>query len=619
MELVRQPAILFLDEPTSGLSSRDSENVIDLLKELSLKGKLIFVVIHQPSSDIYKMFDKMLIMDTGGYPAYYGNPVEAVTYFKKATHQVDSNRGQCEVCGNVTPEQIFNIMEAKVVDEYGQPTFKRKITPAQWYEMYSQIPRSPKVEEVKEIPPRSLHIPSRIFQTFIFATRDFLAKLSNRQYLLINLLEAPLLAVLLAFVIRYRSAPDGSEYLFRYNENFPAFMLMAIIVALFMGLTVSAEEIIRDRKILKRESFLNLSWSSYLFSKLGILFLLSAVQTLTFIIIGNWILEIHGMTWAFWLMLFTVSCFANVLGLNISSAFNSAVTVYVLIPLLLIPQMILSGLLFDFDKLNHLLSTKGKVPLVADLMTSRWAYEAMAVHQFKNNEFEKTYFDYERGEAIADYKAAYLADELKTRNQYLLDLLEKPSDSAKAKLNKQILFTELRYEPYREGIETIDLKAALTENSYTKIIGEQIDDYLTKYKNHYQQEYNHYADIIEKRMAFDEKEGIDVQHEKNKYFNESLADLVRNVSAKERISEYQGALIQNINPVFQHPNPHHRFDYRAPFFISEKNLAGWQVNTYLFNLLVIWTMTALFFVALYFEWLRKFVGLFGKFNLTLKK
>jgi ABC-type multidrug transport system ATPase subunit len=619
LELVRQPAILFLDEPTSGLSSRDSENVIDLLKELSLKGKLIFVVIHQPSSDIYKMFDKMLIMDTGGYPAYYGNPVEAVTYFKKATHQVDSNRGQCEVCGNVTPEQIFNIMEAKVVDEYGQPTFKRKITPPQWYEMYSQIPRSPKVEEVKEIPPRSLHIPSRIFQTFIFATRDFLAKLSNRQYLLINLLEAPLLAVLLAFVIRYRSAPDGSEYLFRYNENFPAFMLMSIIVALFMGLTVSAEEIIRDRKILKRESFLNLSWSSYLFSKLGILFLLSAVQTLTFIIIGNWILEIHGMTWAFWLMLFTVSCFANVLGLNISSAFNSAVTVYVLIPLLLIPQMILSGLLFDFDKLNHLLSTKGKVPVVADLMTSRWAYEAMAVHQFKNNEFEKTYFDYERGEAIADYKAAYLADELKTRNQYLLDFLENPTDTTRVKLNAKILITELRYEPFREGIENIDLKAALTENGYTKIIGEQIDEYLTKYKKHYQQEYNHFADLIEKRMAFDEKEGIDVQHEKNKYFNESLADLVRNVSAKERISEYQGALIQNINPVFQHPNPHHRFDYRAPFFISEKNLAGWQINTYSFNLLVIWTMTALFFVALYFEWLRKFVRLFGKLNLTLKK
>lgn len=618
LELVRQPAILFLDEPTSGLSSRDSENVVDLLKELSLKGKLIFVVIHQPSSDIYKMFDKMLIMDTGGYPAFYGNPVEAITYFKKATHQVDSNRGQCEVCGNVNPEQIFNIIEAKVVDEYGQPTFKRKITPAQWYEMYVQIPRPAKVEEVREIPPRSLHIPSRIKQTIIFATRDFLAKLSNRQYLLINLLEAPVLALLLAFVIRYRSAPDGSEYLFRYNENFPAFMLMAIIVALFMGLTVSAEEIIRDRKILKRESFLNLSWSSYLQSKLGILFLLSAVQTLTFIVIGNLILEIHGMTWAFWLILFTTSCFANVLGLNISSAFNSAVTVYVLIPLLLIPQMILSGLLFDFDKLNHMLSTKGKVPLVADLMTSRWAYEAMAVYQFKNNEFEQPYFEYERAEATADYKAAYLADELRTRNQYLLDFIDQPTDTTKANLNKRILLTELRYEPYREGIESLDLKTLFTAG-YTKAAGQQLDAYFEKYKKHYQRQYNHYADSIEKKMAFYEKQGYNVQQDKNKYFNESLSDLVRNVSAKERIIEYKGTLVQNINPIFQNPNPHHRFDYRAPFFIAEKNLAGWQVSTYFFNLLIIWIMTTLFFVALYFEWLRRFVNLFGKFNLTLKK
>jgi hypothetical protein len=116
------------------------------------------------------------------------------------------------------------------------------------------------------------------------------------------MLEAPVLALLLAFIIRYKSAPDGSEYIFRYNENFPAFLLMSIIVALFMGLTVSAEEIIRDRKILKRESFLNLSWNSYLLSKISILFLLSAIQTFTFIAVGNWILEIQGMTWAFWLM-----------------------------------------------------------------------------------------------------------------------------------------------------------------------------------------------------------------------------------------------------------------------------------------------------------------------------
>lgn len=621
LELIRQPAILFLDEPTSGLSSRDSENVIDLLKELSLKGKLIFLVIHQPSSDIYKMFDKMILMDTGGYPIYYGNPVGAITYFKKATNQVDSGRGQCEVCGNVNPEQIFNIIEAKVVDEYGQSTTKRKVTPIQWHEMYRSRFKASRIEDEKEVPPKSLHIPSKLIQTFIFTSRDFLAKISNKPYLLINMLEAPVLALLLAFIIRYKSAPDGSEYVFRYNENLPAFLLMSIIVALFMGLTVSAEEIIRDRKILKRESFLNLSWNSYLLSKISILFLLSAIQTFTFIAVGNLILEIQGMTWAFWLILFTTSCFANIIGLNISSAFNSAVTVYVLIPLLLIPQMILSGVLFDFDKLNDLLSTKGKVPLVADLMTSRWAYEAMAVYQFKNNEFQKSYFDYEREEADADFKSAYLADELEKRNHFLLDHLNPANDSIQKRIqiDKQILYTELKNEKFTTGLSQNNLIEVFVKNGYTEKIGNELDRYFDAYEKHYQKIYNVNTELVEKKMAFYEANGFDIQQEKNSYYNESLSDLVKNTSTKERIMEYQGNLIQIINPVFQSPKPRYAMDYRAPFFIAEKNLLGTTISTYSFNLLVIWSLTLFFYLALYFEWLRKFVGLFSDFSLPIKK
>ena len=70
LELIREPSVLFIDEPTSGLSSRDSENIMDLLRELALKGKLVFTVIHQPSSDIFKMFDKVVILDQGGYMVY---------------------------------------------------------------------------------------------------------------------------------------------------------------------------------------------------------------------------------------------------------------------------------------------------------------------------------------------------------------------------------------------------------------------------------------------------------------------------------------------------------------------------------------------------------------------
>ena len=621
LELIREPAVLFLDEPTSGLSSRDSENVIDLLKELSLKGKLIFVVIHQPSSDIYKMFDKMIIMDTGGYQSYYGTPVEAVSYFKKATHQVDSNRGQCETCGNVNPEQIFNIIEAKVVDEYGQPTSKRKITPPQWFEMYSERFKPNRVEDVKELPPNNLRIPNKLKQSVIFTTRDFLSKLSNMQYLLINLLEAPLLAFILTFIIKYKSAPGGKEYIFRFNDNFPAFLLMSIIVALFMGLTVSAEEIIRDRKILRRESFLNLSWNSYLFSKLAILFLLSAIQTLSFVIIAHLVLEIHGMTFAFWFILFTTSCFANVLGLNISSAFNSAVTVYVMIPLLLIPQMILSGVLFSFDKLNNVISTKGKVPLIADVMASRWAYEAMAVYQFVNNDYEAPYYEYEKQAAIADFKAEFIMNDLKARNKFIIDNIGSKDQEKVKEIEKdlKILRDNLRNEKFKLGIEKIEIDSEISITKFSSELGEKLDGYFDEYQKHYRKIYNQNTAKIEKRMAKNERKGIKINDEKNRYLNESLSDLVKNTTTKSRLLEYNGELIQQINPVFQNPGKNGVFDYRTQFFAPKKNLLGLEISTFWFNSLIIWFMTVLFYIFLYFELLKKGIDSFGKVNLPKKK
>ncbi|MEO1098926.1 MAG: ATP-binding cassette domain-containing protein, partial [Bacteroidota bacterium] len=537
LELIREPAVMFVDEPTSGLSSRDSENVIDLLKELSLIGKLIFVVIHQPSSDIYKMFDKMYIMDTGGFPVFYGNPVEAVTYFKRATNQVDSERGQCETCGNVNPEQIFNIIEAKVVDEYGQLTNKRKVNPKGWNESFTENFEIEEVVNVNEEPPQSLDIPNKIKQAFIFTTRDLISKISNKQYLLINLLEAPLLALILAFIIRYKSSPYGDEYIFRFNENIPAFMLMSIIVALFMGLTVSAEEIIRDRKILKRESFLNLSWSSYLVSKLSILFLLSAIQTLSFVIVGHLLLEIREMTFAFWLVLFTCSCMANVLGLNISSAFNSAVTVYVMIPLLLIPQMILSGLLFSFDKLNNILSTKGKVPIVADFMASRWAYEAMAVYQFKNNSFEDSYFDFDKYESQADFKAAYIAEELKRKQESVVKNYKSDDVETQSivKVDLSILKNEINKLDFKEGLEDLDINDLTIEN-YSPDIDQKLSNYLQKLKKNYQGVYNKIVSAKEQKMfQLGENEDYNLNEYKNKYFNQSLADLVQKVAETDRI------------------------------------------------------------------------------------
>ncbi len=626
LELIREPAVLFVDEPTSGLSSRDSENVIDLLKELSLKGKLIFVVIHQPSSDIYKMFDKMMIMDVGGFPIYYGPPVEAITYFKAATNQVGADKGQCPTCGNVNPEQIFNIIEAKVVDEYGEFTSKRKVNPTQWKELYDTTHKPEKVEEIHELPPRSLKIPTYLKQTLIFAKRDLLSKLSNKQYMLINLLEAPLLAIILAFLVRYKNSPDSLSYVFRFNENIPVYLMMAIIVALFMGLTVSAEEIIKDRKILKRESFLNLSWNSYLLSKVSILFALSAIQTILFTVIGNLILEIHGMTFAYWLVLFTISCTANVMGLNISSAFNSAVTVYILIPLLIIPQMVLSGLLFNFDKLNELVSTKGKVPIVADIMSSRWAYEAIAVRQFKDNVYESKFYDFEKDEFQADFKSSYWVKELKNRLNHVIENHKSTDEATANKVRKHLslIKNELIEEAGSTLVNDLDLNIACDPAKFSAAIGEELSAYLEKLAQKYLDEYNLAVQKKEKLIYGLEKSfSYDLGEIKNQYYNESLADLVRNLSSKERIREFNGRLLQNVDPIFNMPKaPTNPLNYRTHFFAPVKYLFGGVFDTYWFNLSVIWVMTIIMYLTLYFELLRKIIEamekLGGKFLIKEK-
>ena len=131
-----------------------------------------------------------------------------------------------------------------------------------------------------------------------------------------------------------------------------------------------------------------------------IMFLISAIQTISFILIGNFILEIKGMTLAYWIVLFTTSCLANMIGLNISSAFTSVITIYILIPFILIPQLLFSGVIVPFDKLHkNSMSSHEFVPLIGDLMATRWSYEALATEQFKNNRYEKNFFRYDMEKA----------------------------------------------------------------------------------------------------------------------------------------------------------------------------------------------------------------------------
>ncbi|MBL7874077.1 MAG: ATP-binding cassette domain-containing protein [Cyclobacteriaceae bacterium] len=626
LELLREPAVLFVDEPTSGLSSRDSENIIDLLKELSLKGKLVFAVIHQPSSDIFKMFDKLVILDTGGYQIYYGNPVDAITYFKKNINLVNSDQGECFSCGNVNPEQIFNIIETKVINEFGNFTDERKFSAEQWNQQYKDKIMLSTVIPSEEVPQSTLRVPSWSKQIKLFGLRDLLAKLSNTQYLVINLLEAPLLAFILAFIVRYYNTDDvyNTGYVFSKNLNMPAYLFMSVIVALFMGLTVSAEEIIRDRKILKREKFLHLNRSSYILSKIGILFMISALQTLLFVLVGNTLLEIKGMYLIYWCILFSTSCFANLLGLNISSAFNSAVTIYILIPILLIPQLILSGVVVKFDKLNPVIGNTETVPLVGDIMASRWAFEASMVAQYKDNEFEKMFYFDDKVMADADYKKIYLIPALETR----LDFVNLNIKSQDPSIQREVIndLALLKHE-LTEEIDFVGKKDFAHLNDFTidrydSSVYEEAAYFLGALKKFYVNRYNKADEEKDKKINeltnTPEKEKAFEEY-RNHYQNEAITELVKNTVEQNRIIEKNGKLIQKIFPIYKDPDPEHLVDFDAQFYMPAKHFLNQNIDTFYFNLGVIWSMTFLLAITLYFDILRKIVDGLGNISNPIPK
>jgi len=615
LELIREPAIMFLDEPTSGLSSRDSENILDLLKDLARKGKLLFIVIHQPSSEIFKMFDKLIILDTGGYLIYNGNPVDSIEYFKRKIEQANYHESECYVCGNVNPEQIFNIVETKVFTESGQPTETRRISPADWSNLYKEEKKEDKREPGGPIPEINFKTPNKLKQIIVFTKRDVLSKVADTQYLLITLLEAPILVFFLAFLIRYYDKSIKNPHYTLYdNSNLPTYIFMSVIIAIFMGLTVSAEEIIKDRKILKREAFLNLSWNSYLMSKVLVQFAISAIQAFTFVLVGNSITEIRGMMFQYWLVLFSCWAGANMLGLVISDSFKAVVTIYILIPILVIPQFILSGVMIKFEKLNPNISSPVAIPIYGEFITARWGYEALAVQQFIYNEYERPFYLFEKEMSKAVFKKDYWNVEIKGALDDIINDLDKGIKDKEFTDNLLLVSNEIK----KQLVLVPDIRFAYSDQITTDKITPEIATAAINYVESVRKLYvNLYNDASNRKEALKSRlAGENLQKFlklRDSYFNKSLEDFVKDKNESTKTIIYKGELVQKLDPIFM--DSKYKL-IRAHFYAPEKKVFGMKIDTYIVNVIVLWIMTFFIYLALYFRLLKKFLDsgeyIFGK-------
>ena len=620
LELIREPSILFVDEPTSGLSSSDSENVMVLLKAQAAKGKLVIVVIHQPSSRIYKMFDTLWILDKGGRPIYDGNPLDAIVYFRTAVHQAGMEEYACPHCGNVNPEQLFEIIEARAVDDSGQYTRNRLISPQQWHNRYldhrqeKAEPQGNMDDQAQEVE-RRLWRPGRFGQLSIFFMRNLKGRLGNRQYLLVNLIEPPLLAFLAALISH---GSWGGEYAFMENLNLSTYFFISVIVALFLGMSVSAEEINRDLKILKRERFLNLSWPCYIASKVFYLAIVAAIQMALYTLAGNPVLEIPDMFWSMWVVLFSCSVFSCVLGLNISASFRSAVTIYILIPLLLVPQMMLGGSAISYDDVIHKQAGNRNTPLAANIMPSRWGYEALVVDQYVSNRFMRRFLD---DDCIARQNS-YLTDIHIPEMRSLVDfpfLESEVSDrEAKSAQKLAVLRNEVSMLERISGVAFDMDPTAFNPENYTIQTRNRVKEYM-----------NHVGDIFRQRRKDASQRKRDREQDlraelgrqgfntfKRENFSKDIATLVLNKHTLENVRLSGDRLVQVVGPICQKPESGWG---EAHFLAAQKRLGSWTIDTAIFNVAVLWCLSALFYMALYFSLFPRLLKLGAAISKRLRK
>lgn len=425
LDMVSSADIFLFDEPTSGLSSKDSEHIIEIIRDMS-HNKIVLVTIHQPTSRIFQMFQKAIVLDRGGKLVFFGTPQETLKYFAEAeSHQTLPHAlGGCETCGTTRPEFIFDVLETPLRDlggdiileenNRGQLVPARRFSPDYWrdkYEAYRLLKEFQQPSPPRESTPspsvggkrtERLRPREKWRQFSILLKRAFLSKLRNRANLLTTVLEAPMLAVLTGMVLRYS---ESSVYDFASAFHIPTYLFLSLVVAMFLGLTNSVDDIIHDRAVLMRERNLNVNLAFYVLSKVLTLGFFAVIQCALFTLIGNYLLAVRDAFWIVFTAMFLTAASGAAIGLLISSLVSESKTGILIIPVVLIPQIILSGALIKYEEMNRNLDfiyaiqqwtqnhpdtampahSELQVPLICEIMPTRWSYEAIVYAQAKLN------------------------------------------------------------------------------------------------------------------------------------------------------------------------------------------------------------------------------------------
>lgn len=367
MELLTEPAGLFLDEPTSGLSSEDALVVLQLLRKLADDGKTIIVTIHQPSLEVFRLFDNLIVVAKDarspgpGRLTYYGPAYpQAVDFFNPAG--VPRLRPGAEPSPDEVLRGLAKDETAAWVERYAASALKRQFVD-------DRAGKQPSDTLSSRTRP---HRAAGLRQWWTLVRRCMAVKLRDRANSVILMAQAPIIALLVVFVFGKRAAEEATAANWQsvgHATSVTVFLLG--LASLWFGCSNAAREIVGEWAIYHRERMVHLKIPSYVGSKFVVLGALCLLQCAILLGVVHWGAGLRG-PWSSMFVLLTLTSLVGLgIGLNVSSLARSSEVAIALLPLILLPMVILGGILQPLDAMN------APVRLLAHAMPSRWAFEGL--------------------------------------------------------------------------------------------------------------------------------------------------------------------------------------------------------------------------------------------------
>lgn len=389
LELMAEPSLFFLDEPTSGLDPNLEKQMMLTLRNIADTGKIVVLVTHATSN--IETCDHVVFMSEG-YRTYYGSPKVATQFFSAK----DFAHIYAKITG--TGAEKNRIIRKDLNDEYNswQITSKsKKQTPSLgklWSMKYtSSQHHSSLVDSRLKLTQRDFDLrPSSKIQKPKVSFREYFAtylsqfRILSERYaeiivrdyrnLLTLLLQAPIIALFIGLVAE-SDVFNGvlGQGLIQRGEA-KKLLFMFATVSVWFGIINSAREITKEISIFRRERLVNLQISPYITSKMFILGIVSFLQTALFLLVIQMFIDFPSSSTLLsakievFISLFLTSLAGVALGLVVSAFANTPDRAISIVPLMLIPQILFAGLIFE---------TSGITEFISWLTISSWSMDAL--------------------------------------------------------------------------------------------------------------------------------------------------------------------------------------------------------------------------------------------------